>query len=347
MRFRGLLLLAIWQCSTAPAEPMHASPPAQPNGPPTTSTSVTTFAIDRLFLGDTDRSGNPSATSWKAFGYDIDGHITTKDSTDVCVAAIKTYQIDGQLGIDNAWGSALLPLVQGAIAAPAPSDDVNAFIASGAWTLLLQVVGLDGTPDQTAKSLAAQVFVGGATTFPTFDMSTDWPVTPSSVNDDATIASGARVQFNRVYVSNGTIVATGATQALTIPLIVLVYSAAQDGGPSKPLRSTPLTLRVSNPIITLSTTGENGTIAGVIVAADGLAAEKQLAHGIGGAVCDYAVPMTVLQTEEILDDGTNTPGVPCTATSIGLGFHAARVANPTMVGQDPAPLVDQCDAGAD
>ena len=297
-------------------------------------------------MGESDRSGTPFNTAWKAFGYDIDGHITFKDSTDVCAAVIKTNQIDGFLGADNEFGSVLLPIVETGLGTDRISNDVSGFVADGAWTLLLQTTGLNGKPDQTATALSAQIFVGASTTSPAFDSSTDWPVTPSSLNDGTTIASGARVHFDTVYVANGTIVATDASQALTIPMMFVIYDA-QSKQPSRP---AVMTLRISRPIVTWSTTGDDGMIAGVMLAADVIAAATQLSHQLGGSLCGSGLDgilQQCAQALDILDDGTNHAGVACTATSIGLGFHAKRVANPTTVGEDPAPFVDLCDAGAD
>lgn len=349
MRFRGLLLVAFWQCSNMPAD---ARPP-KPSGDPTTSADLTTFAVDRIFLGDSNRSGTSSNTAWMDFGYDIDEHITFKGSTDVCTAVIKTNQIDGLLGIDNEWGAVLRVIVQVGLAAPAISDDVTGLIDTGAWTLLLQTTGLNGKADETATALSAQIFIGAATSSPAFDSSTDWPVTPSSLNDGTTIASGARVHFDTVYVANGTIVATDASQPLTIPLVLLIHDVPPDGGAPKPPRPAFMSVRISRPTVTWSTTGEDGVIAGVMLASDVSAAATQLSHQLGGSLCGGAGLSAILEqcaeAVDILDDGTNHPGVACTATSIGLGFHAKRVANPTTVGQDPPPFVDPCpgDAGAD
>lgn len=44
---------------------------------------------------------------------------------------------------------------------------------------------------------------------------------------------------------------------------------------------------------------------------------------------------------DILEDGTNAPGVPCDGISIGFGFDARLVANPTAVTQVD-PVVDIC-----
>jgi hypothetical protein len=175
-------------------------------------------------------------------------------------------------------------------------------------------------------------------------------VTPSSLNDGVTIAGGARVHFNTVYVSNGTIVALDSTEPLVLPLIVLIHDVPKtDGGVPKPPRPTPLTLRIHQPIVTFDSTGENGTIAGVLTAQEAFAQATLLTDALFAPDCTQsaAVVDQVSQSQDIVADGTNQAGVPCNAISIGLGFTAKRVANPTTVGVDPPPAVDACDAGAD
>jgi hypothetical protein len=305
---------------------------------------VWTFAIDRLFLGDTDRLGQVSNQAWQQFGYDIDGRITTVDSTDVCKSGYFRAGVDGNLGIDNAWGRSLLFVVSAGLASTQASDDVTRRIASGDWTLLVQIAGLNGDPKQSATGLDAQVFVGASTgaTTPTFDTFTDWPVAPSSLDDGATLASRARVHFDDVFVTNGVIVASNANAPLTIPLVVLIH----DTSDPTTTRPASLTLRVSHPLITLSTTGAEGVISGVIADADARAAANELNRQLDANDCIDAFAL-IAGSEDIMADGTNMAGVDCNAFSIGLGFDSKRVANPTTVGRDPAPFVDPCDAGTD
>jgi hypothetical protein len=59
-----------------------------------------------------------------------------------------------------------------------------------------------------------------------------------------------------------------------------------------------------------------------------------------GSVFDSAVEQ-IQQAQDILLDGSNQRGVPCDGISIGLGFDAKRVANPTKVAFVPPPR-DRC-----
>src|SRR5258708_3745938 len=51
-------------------------PPAAPAGAPASDTPERTFAVNQLFLGETDRKGNPVKDAWKDYGFNIDGLIT-------------------------------------------------------------------------------------------------------------------------------------------------------------------------------------------------------------------------------------------------------------------------------
>lgn len=116
-RALALALLSLVACGTSPRGPstevvVLAHPPADPGGPPpdpSAASSVSVYAIRRLWLGDVDpATGQASPEAWEALGFDIDGKVTTRSSTDVCTLAphSSTFaQQDGQGGVDNSWGS--------------------------------------------------------------------------------------------------------------------------------------------------------------------------------------------------------------------------------------------------
>jgi hypothetical protein len=320
-----------------------------PDAGVTTSPSVTTFAVDRLFLGETTRDGVPSNAAWKEFGLDLDGRDTTADSTDVCTlfgGAPRSNQTDGVGGIDNAWGSVLMPVVETMVGAPTPSVDATGVIASGEWTLLIQVTGLSDDPAQTAAGLGAQVFVGAQTAqAPAFDSSTDWPIRPSSVTDASKVPFDATVQFSNVYVTGGTLVARDSNAPLTVPLVLVLAGGIEE---------TQVPITIHDPIVTFDhftpATAANGTIAGVMDTAAFVETMQRISGRISLSLCGRAfdgIADQLRQAQDILSDGTNAPGPACDGISIGLGFTAKLVASPTTLGVDP-PLPDLCaDAGAD
>src|SRR4051812_27304309 len=89
----------------AAATGSRAAPPVRPEAPQTASTEEHNFALHKLFLGNTDRAGTASPDAWKKFGYDLDGKTTTSiHDTAVCKPKDSTV-VDGENGIDNAFGA--------------------------------------------------------------------------------------------------------------------------------------------------------------------------------------------------------------------------------------------------
>jgi hypothetical protein len=328
-------------------------PSGQPPAPPTTTTPASmkteTFAVKYLFLGEADRSNGgapgstpPSNSAWKAYGYNLDGKVTTATSTDVCTLAAgapKDNQIDGNNGIDNSFGSVILPIIQSAASLPAPSTTITTAIDSGKFTILMEIVGLDDTTTQNSTGLTGQLFAGGAYNgTPAFDMTTDWPVLPQLLKDynmqtgTGTIASGSTVQFvdsnnnPTPYITNGTFVSGNlATGGITVT-ISLVF----DG--------VPLSLSINHAVITFDhtapNTAANGTIAGVINTNDLINGLKAVAGRISTSLCGGAfdgIAQQIMQASDIIHDGTNVMGTACDGISVGLGFTGALIANPDTV----------------
>jgi hypothetical protein len=76
----GLVLAACGGQTTEPGDGGGADV-----APDTTTSAGSTFAVRRVYLGETDRgTGAPSATAWESYGMNIDGLVTTAVSTDVC-----------------------------------------------------------------------------------------------------------------------------------------------------------------------------------------------------------------------------------------------------------------------
>jgi len=344
----------LWWCSSPPSVPPIdqanlGAVPAAPDAGATTSTTVTTFALNALWLGDTTRDGTEDLYgAWRSFGYDLDGRVTIEDSTNICALANnsrKSIQIDGNDGIDNSFGANVLLFLMVQTGTTNLSSDATSLIGAGTWTLQLRVAGLPADLQQSATGLSAQAFVSGAFNgSPAFDATTDWPVLASSVSDGATVASGALVRFATVYVNGGTVVARDATQPLSLPVALWNYP----GKPKAPELSV-LTLRIHDPILTFvrsdATSAAQGTIAGVLDTKEIQAATTMLGDALGS--CDGIFGSAFADTQEILSDGTNAPDTPCDAISIGIGFTAKVVANPTQVGGSlPRPACPG-DAGAE
>jgi hypothetical protein len=322
-----------------PPPPIGGKPPAPPDGGVAT-TSVYTFAIKTLYLGEAPYGGGaPSNTAWKSFGYDIDGLTTTKTSTNVCTlsaGAPLSNQIDGTNGIDNAFGAVLLPIIQTAASLPTPSATETTFIDQGNYTLQLQVTGLSDDPQQSAVGLTSQLFTSGTygNGTPAFDSSTDWPVLSTSVNDGKTIASGSTVQFASSYVSNGIFVSGQSGSAITLQLAA--------GGVSMPLTIHDAVITFSHPSHAVAS---YGVISGVMATQEFIDALQKVAGLISTSLCGSAfqgIADQIRQAQDILQNGTNAQNVPCSAISIGLGFDAVLVHDPTQVVTAPPGPPDPC-----
>ena len=165
----------------------------------------TVLAIHKLYLGDTDRSGKASSTAWKSFGYDLDGKVSTKESTDLCkpAAGAKPSAVyeDGELGTDNSFGKNILPIIT-SLASDA-STQVNDSINKGSFTILLRIDGIgakDSYKDLNTKLYAGSKLVDdmGTQIAPMWDGTDAWPVVPELLNNGD--IENPKVQFASSYV---------------------------------------------------------------------------------------------------------------------------------------------------
>jgi hypothetical protein len=89
-----------------------------------------------------------------------------------------------------------------------------------------------------------------------------------------------------------------------------------------------------------------GTIAGTLTTQEFIAQLKAEAGAITSSLCNGSafdsIAQQIMQGSDILSSGTNAPGVPCDAISIGLGFEADEIGNVTRVTADPPPPPNPC-----
>jgi hypothetical protein len=333
-------------------------PPTPPSGPATSLTTPHNYAVQKLYLGDTDRTGITSTNAWQSFGYDLDGKVTSAASTDVCTlvpGASKSVQIDGEGGIDNSWGENIMPILQTLDSTFSQTE--NNAIQSGAPTQLFYVVGFDDSAGNmttatglTGVALTGAQYSANGGTVPTWDLNTHWPIAPQSLScypsggtDGCTASTdpiaAADVKFPAAFQTGGTFVnGTPADITLSLPmggqaLVVNLHDAVVTFYPQVPGSVT------------------NGTIAGVLNTQELIAALQQVAGQISTSLCSGSAFMSIAsqiqQTSDMVLNGdtvTNTAGVTCNAISIGLGFDATEIALPTsadIAPQQPPP-VDPC-----
>lgn len=316
-------------------------PPA-PTGGATTGTDERTFAVYSLQLGETDRAGAVNRDAWKKFGYNLDGLTSNRDSKDVCTqapGATKANQEDGDEGTDNAFGKVILPLLP----ITGPSKQLNDSIqGEGAFTILMRIKGLTDDANQSNTGLSGTLLVGGdlnpdppssdagaapvAPTRPSFTPDFQWPYRPSP-----------QIPITGSYITSGVFVnGDPKTQgASSIELSLFLSGQA-------------LSLRINKPTITFKHQPPNdlveGTIAGVIGTEELISSLEKVAGNISETFCGgtafESIKSTIRQASDMIKDGTNRGGVPCDGISVGIGFTAKRVANPTKEYVDngvPAP----------
>ena len=331
-------------------------PPVPADAGVTTLTTPQNFALHHLHLGEElDSTGQPT---WANYGYNIDGKNTTAMSTDVCTLAPdanKKNQIDGEPGgIDNSFGeNIILGLLYAVISDPSTTIDTS--LAEGHFTVFMDVTGLSPNPGQTATGLSG--FILGGVPFaqgangdagPTFTLADNWPVDPGSlmnppVPPSITIPTpiSSKVTFSDSYVTNGVFV-SGTPTNVTLTLTI-------DG--------VPLVIPIQNAIITFNHPGADGgthnisggIIAGVIDAEQLVTNLQGVAGNIESSLCEGStfdqLKQQILGTADIMDNGTNAAGEQCNGISIGVGFDADEIAQPTVTGV-PSTGTNPCeDAG--
>lgn len=276
------------------------------------------FAFSKLFVGDTDRSGVTSQTAWKAYGADIDGKTTDRNSTDVCTLAAgapKSTQTDGTSGIDNSWGENILPIFL-SVGGPDLGKKINDAINAGAFTNMLKI---DGLGTQTSYASLPSAFFSGAPLgmAPAWNGSDVWPVDATSVmNGDVTkpmTLFPTASMTNRVWVS-GTI-AGGFKLPLALGGVTLQL----------PLTHSTVSMRID----ATNQSAVEGIVSAVILTEDFVTALRTIAGRISTSLCQGSafdsIAQQIRQASDIKGDGTNVAGTSCDAISIGIGFEAKRV----------------------
>lgn len=365
-------LAAVTSCGTnAPTSstpPCTTAPPVAPTEPTSSSTTVSTYAIDTVFLGDVARDGGDvardggttySTTAWKAFGFDLDGNSSDARSTDVCTRAAgapSSVQSDGRCGTDNSFGANILPILRSLFSPScggcnttcnqsALSPLVSDALRRGVYTLQLTVTGLDGTATQTARGLSLQTFPSldfDPMNVPKFSPDEDWPVLANGLENAGDIASGAKARFSDAFMTNGVFVSGFGSMSLAIPFA--------GGLVSIPIRHAIVMMSVSPDGMRVT----NGTLAGVIATDDLIGSFQLLAGAISRSICGSAfdgIAQQLRQCSDIQKDGNNRDGLPCDGVSVGIGFEGRRIGNPKRITSAP-PVLDPCafmsvDAGTD
>ncbi len=293
----------------------------------------TVFGVNNLFVGETKTNGMSDTTAWKTYGANIDGDVSTSQSSGLCMpagGASASVHDDGNNGIDNSFGKNVLPLLL--TAAPDPTAQVNASIAVGEFTIMMHLDGLGADPDQ--DPVPAYVYSGGQTfSTPNFDGKDCWPVTAESLTDSADIKS-AKVTFPMA-----TLVGNTWTSGITDTLVVTLRVSGVN------LTLPVHQARISMDLSVDHSSATNGQISGVLSTSEFMDIIQDLAYDAFGFGCNdatvIAIQNEILKASDIMQDGSQDPNATCDGISIGVGFTAVPMDLGTIL--DPAdPPADPC-----
>jgi hypothetical protein len=313
--------------------------PARPGATPTAASGSVVLAMSTVFFGDTDWMGNPSQIAWQPFGLNIDGKVTTACSTNVCTlvgGSSRQAQVDGYNGIDNSFGSQVVPVLQ--TLDSTFSQTANADIRVGRATMLIQL-------DVTGTG-ASYVSLPGALYRAAPIASPKWDGTDVRNVDDVSLVDGSVSQpatvFASGYMNERVWVGTPPTGTAYLDLLTGVVL----GLPPIPIHHVQIVM----PVAADGGSATSGILAGVIRTSDLVAWFTILGGMISRDLCGGSVLETVAlqieQASDIMADGTNEPGQTCDGISIGLGFDAVAVQLGRAVSTPPS--FDPCsDAGVD
>jgi hypothetical protein len=292
-------------------------------------TTVAGFAVRKVYLGDTDRSGTASSVAWKTFGRNIDGLASVGSAPNTeckrVAGAAASSQDDGNDGIDTSWGKNLIPFFSAFL--PNQTKSANDLLEAGARTPMFQFTE---PPPASATSVSFGLVTAESTIAPQWDGRDSRPIAESS-----TTGGKPKVVFSAATITSGALV-SGATTGT----FVLSFAF---GGQALDL---PIRLpRVSMAIAADGKTATGGTLSGVISTADFVSAFGKVAGAISQDLCSGstrdALEQSIRQASDILVDGTQDSSKDCDAISIGIGFDAVAVAVGAVAGP-AAPAKDPC-----
>jgi hypothetical protein len=306
-------------------------PPPPANAPPANGPGAV-FAMNKLFLGGTDRNGNPSKTAWKEYGYNLDKKISTAASTDVCkpnAGGSPKVHDDGTDGIDNAFGKELWPIIQGL--APTAEADINESIVDGQFTIIVDMTNLG--PEANYLDILGKLYAGTEMADPpVWDGSDMWPVAPELLENPSDIGS-AKVVFPKSYLNNNTWV-SGTPGTINLAVSV---------------QGTDFNLSITQATITMKLDAAHekatdGVIAGIIQVETLISELQKVAGSFSSSLCEGttfdSIANQLRQASDILSDGSQDPSKTCDGISIGLGFESlpiqlGEVSDPSPPGPDP------------
>lgn len=274
----------------------HQELPSPPAAAAAAPSSPLVYAIRTVDFGET--------SGWQHIGLDIDDQDTTASSTNVCrlaQGAPVTVQIDGSCGIDNSFGSNIVPAAAGTVAAQR-----NAAIAAGGPTDLLVLYGSVSGPDATSVAgfLLNGLALGHA---PRWDGTDAWPIDANSLH--GTDASSATIAFPNGYRVGGRWFGARAMGSGSLTM--------GDEAPRWPLTDVS---------VSLTDSGSNtvsGVLSGIIPTTDLVNVLTEFENATAQCSAGNDLVAIVAGASDILSDGTQDPSRPCNGISVAFNFTAS------------------------
>lgn len=142
--------------------------PLRPDSSTSSASDATeaSFALRNVVLDqyDTNLSHTDIAQQWRTIGFNVDGIDTNSESAPLSCQQMPdpdgglpvVFPIDGVNGIDNAFGSVLVPNFVGATV-PNLEDAVCCFHQRGRGTIIMQLTKWNGTPNDAQVTIALMV----------------------------------------------------------------------------------------------------------------------------------------------------------------------------------------------
>jgi hypothetical protein len=276
-------------------------------------------AINKLFLGDTDRMGNAKSDAWQNYGFAISGKIY-KDAKGGAATHCKPQDgakpadviVNGTNGVDNSFGKNIWPIVLGLASDAGPK--VQDSITQGGFSVVMKVDKLGAGTDYSGLNATLYASQGtldamGATVPP----GADWSKYVWHPFDSQKMG----VPFASSYVAGNTWV-SGSQGDITLTLSFSGYDLS-------------LAIHKATAAYTLAAdhkTSTNGNIGGVLGTEPLVSAVKSIAGKVSSSLCMGTaldgVLQQIRQASDIGADGTQDPSKVCDGISIGLGFETTQ-----------------------
>jgi hypothetical protein len=301
--------------SDAPLGCQHATYPPPPNLEDVASIPDFVVAVRSIDLGD--GAGDPP-------GFDLDNTCTCfEDAGDTCSTKLSTPRCDGPGGVDNAASELFQLVVDNIGDGYFGSKHYSKAAEAGEWTVLFQISGYNGTPDDPEVHVTLFVSPGLEGVLANWDGMDAWPVSDDTLGPSGTLT-------DPLYVSDGGYVA-GGTLVATLPSVEIRFSGS----------ASTITARLVGGVVTgklvVEPTGtriEGGLLAARWTEQDVFAALGSFRGQGGLKLCNDGgfiygpVKSAVCSARDILTDPVQPASSPCDALSLGIAF----VADPALLG---------------